>query len=92
LAALYNGAYGITSIYVTMAGPKKVPQTLTGIPLDPKDWWNPVWYISMITLAALVIFSRMGRSNIFWIITASIYGIYLFIALVLIFYAGHKSG
>jgi hypothetical protein len=57
---------------------------------NPQEWWNPVWYIGMITLAAVVIFTRLSRSNIFWIISASIYGIYLVVAFVLICYAGYK--
>lgn len=57
---------GITSIYISMSGiPMSNP--LGGVAKDPKMWWNPVFYTVLITSALILVMSRVGRTNAFWI-------------------------
>jgi len=85
VAGLYGGAIGISSLYVMMRG---LPITITGEALHPEEWWNPVWYILLITVAAVLVLSRVARTNTFWIVSISLDMVYWVMALALICYGG----
>jgi hypothetical protein len=65
ISVLYHVATSMTQLYILMADVPHNPLTLT--PTDPKAWWDPVFHCIVVSVVALVILSRGGRSAPFWI-------------------------
>ncbi|KLT41810.1 hypothetical protein CC85DRAFT_328672 [Cutaneotrichosporon oleaginosum] len=66
---LFGVTSSLTIIYYS-ADPKTPKTEVDGIgyvPTDPKDWWEPVFYIAIICLVALLWVIRATRKSSFWV-------------------------
>lgn len=61
-----------------------VPKVISAagfVPADPKKWWEPVFYLAIIGLVAILCITRVARNGAFWIIAGA-----LNVAMILIVY------
>jgi hypothetical protein len=69
-------------MYVNFSG---IPaNVLTGEALDPQKWWNPVFYLTLVTFAAIIAMTRVGRNGNFWI-TCAIFNLCILVMIVTVY-------
>lgn len=69
IANLYAVTISLVAIYVATS--PAVPKVL-GQAKDPKDWWKPVFYLSLVTFVALLTMTRVARNGIFWMFAGAL--------------------
>ncbi|CAK9782617.1 hypothetical protein CC85DRAFT_284014 [Cutaneotrichosporon oleaginosum] len=65
ISYLFGVTTSLTAIYVSMSGKKF--NTLTGLALEPEQWWEPVFYLSLVAFVAILTITRVARTGWFWI-------------------------
>jgi len=64
---------------------------LSGEAKDPQEWWNPVFYLTLITAALVLVVTRAGRTNSFWIGATVLYMLFVIVAFVMLIMGGVKN-
>lgn len=59
----------LTSIYANMTS--AVDMT-TGVALNPQKWWEPVFYVSLVSFVAILTMTRIARNNMFWTLAGAL--------------------
>jgi hypothetical protein len=68
IAHVYNVTMSFEQMYILMSGVPYNPLTMKA--LDPKDWWIPVFHLTLVSFSALVVLSRIARTSTFWVFAA----------------------
>lgn len=69
IAYLYAVTTSLVQVYIITSGTKY--NQLTGVALDPKTWWHPVFYVALISLVAILTTTRVARNSTFWTIAGA---------------------
>ncbi|BEI94524.1 uncharacterized protein CcaverHIS019_0700960 [Cutaneotrichosporon cavernicola] len=65
ISYMYAVTISLKSIYTSMAFPDS--NQLTGEAAHPKEWWEPVFYLSLVSFVAILTMTRIARTSTFWI-------------------------
>jgi hypothetical protein len=65
ISFLFAVAMSLTSIYTNMSGAQTNP--MTGVAVYPQKWWEPVFYLSLVSFVAILTMTRVARNEKFWI-------------------------
>jgi amino acid transporter len=92
ISYLYGVTASLTIIYYSgdPSVPKIEVEGVGLVPVDPKSWWEPVFYLALIGVVAILCLTRVSRKGTFWIVAAGFNIAVMVLVYVLIIASGAK--
>lgn len=90
IANVYAVTISLVAIYVSTSTVPKRPGSAFE-PQYPQDWWNPVFYLALVSFVAILTMTRVARNGVFWMFAGAFNLAVAFLCFVMLLVVAQKT-